>query len=93
MAKTKPRRSIDDFKNAMLTNTKMIGTPAPELKKKQIKSPELQKTVVGTEIRIDSVTLERLNDISTREGIEVNDLIETALNHFIEMEHFFFEKD
>ena len=79
----KKNKKIADLQNALLSNTKF-------LKKGKEEDVEKRDNVEGSEI-IPNDLLEEYKRLSEKYNLDLQGLIKTALEHFIDLEEYWFD--
>ena len=82
------KKNISDFETALLSNTKIIKNST---KKEEIVENSSDEKIAESDL-INKETLEKFIDLSKRKNIDIENLIDLALNHFINMESVFFDE-
>ncbi len=82
------KKNISDFETALLSNTKIIKNTT---KKEEIVENHSAGKIDQSHL-INKETLEKFTRLSKRKNIDLETLIDLALNHFINMENVFFEE-
>lgn len=77
----KNKRNIDAFQKAMLTNTKVIGSASGS-----------EGATKGELLEIDQHLLDSYHQLADKLNISQKELIEIALQHFMNLEDFWFQK-
>ena len=81
------KKNISDFESALLSNTKLIKNT----QKEQNDLPNEIKSDVSK--LISDEVLANYKKLAQREQIDLKELITLALNHFLNMEHLFFDEN
>ncbi|MFW6351902.1 MAG: hypothetical protein ACOC2E_05910 [Bacteroidota bacterium] len=82
MAKSK--KNVDDFQKAMLANTKNIKEDPP--------SEERETNELKNALTISAETQKRIKLFAEKYNLEPDDVAELALQHFLDMEGYWFKK-